>query len=347
MTRTFRIRQLESPLRVLTLTDRAVPLQGFRFELEIRGENRWQVGSEEGEPLISGVELPETDFEFRWRQQTIGAGADLDGSRIETVEGVLDAVESMARDLVLVVVEWERWARVGWIQSVGYPIERPHEFTVDLTVQWVKLNEQEQRKRPKPAPDFTQTQISISDRWATALRQIRRPLALAEQAQRDTEESVSRVSRSLSDVDRVLRRYRDSAATTVSTAGRMAEAMGSMVAEGATLRDIAGRPPHDVAPVDDPTTRIAVDSYRARVGRAGARLRHDAAYARRRLLNEARPDVLRRHVAFEHEDLRLLAWRTYGRIDAWQDVAAFNELGGSILRAGQSVLLPRLEAGAL
>lgn len=341
------IRQLESPLRVLVLGGRTVPLQGFEFSIEQRGETRWQVGSAEGEALLSGPELPATDFEFRWKQRTLGGGATLDGAQVDTVEDLVRAIWGMVRDSVLVTVEWEQWAQVGWVQRVGVPIGRPREYAVTVTVEWVKETEREQRRRPKPAANFGEDAIAVSDPWATQLRRIRRPLAVTQQARLAAEEVAVEINRSIGETTLAQRRYRESAATAASTAGKMAESFGRIARLGAELRTELGRPPHEIAPIDEPVSRVVLEHYRSAYARAGAMARHEAARRRRKLLDEARPDVLFKHLATEDQDLRILAYRTYGRIDAWQEVAAFNELAGSVLRAGQMILMPRLDFSRL
>lgn len=341
------IRQLESPLKVLVLGGRTVPLQGFEFSIEQRGETRWQVGSAEGEALLSGPELPPTDFEFRWKQRTLAGGATLDGAQVDTVEDLVAALWSFARDSVLVTVEWDRWNQVGWIQRVGVPIERPREYAVTCTVEWVKESVEEQRRQPKPAANFGEEIISVADPWAVQLRKVRRPLSLDQQAGFDLEDLVVEVNRSINEADRARRRFRNSAATATSTAGKMAESFGRVVRLGEQIRDDVGQPPHEVMPVDEPVSRIVLEYYRSSAARAGVLARHEAARRRRKLLNEARPDVLFRHVASQDQDLRILAYRTYGRVEAWADIASFNELASSVLQAGQSILMPRLEASRL
>jgi hypothetical protein len=329
---------------VLVLGGRTVPLQGFEFSVEQRGETRWQVGSAEGEALLSGPELPPTDFEFRWKQRTLAGGATLDGAQVDTVEDLVAALWGMARDSVLVTIEWERWNQVGWIQRVGVPIERPREFAVTLTVEWVKESEQQQRRRPKPAANFGEEIIGVADPWTVQLRKVRRPVALNQQAGFDVEDLLVEVNRSLNEADRARRRFRNSRATAISTAGKMAESFGRIVRLGDSIRTEASRPPHDVLPIDEPSSRIVFEYYRSSAARAGVLARHEAARRRRKLLNEARPDVLFRHVASQDQDLRMLAYQTYGRVDAWSDIASFNELASSVLQAGQSILMPRLEA---
>ncbi len=340
----FRIRQLEAPRRVLTLRDRALPKQGFEFGLTQRGDVRWQIGSMEGEAILTGGMLEPTDFEFSWKAQTLAAGAEIDGSQIETVRDLVRTVWGMVKQSVLVTVEWDVWAQVGFLKNITVPIERPNEFAVSITVEWVKEDERNMRRRPKPAADYGATVTGLADGWSTALRTIRRPLALAAEAQQRAEDSVVRVNNSIQQMNRARRQFRDSAITSAAVSGRLAESMASIASEGATLRNVAGEQPFDVMPIDEPAARLVYEHYRASLGRAAGGVRWQAALERRKLLSEARPDVLRRHVAFEDEDLRLLAWITYGRVDVWQDVAAFNELSGSTLRAGQTVLLPRLEA---
>lgn len=331
----------------MKLTGRALPLQGFRFSVRQRGETRWQVGSPEGEALLGGIELPETEFEFNWKKQSLGAGAEIDGSRIDTVEELVDILQSMVADSVLVTIEWDRWARVGWLREGGFPVGRPHEFRVDLEVEWVKLEERSQRKRPKPAVNYGTTLSTLADLWSSLLRAIRMPLTLSRGAQQRAEASVVTINDSIQRMDRVRRSYRDSVVGQNDVLGRFSEGMGRIVAEGAVLRAIAGENPHQVCPIDEPAGRVLFAHYRASLARAAALARWQAARERRRMLSEARPDVLFRHVAMQNEDLRLLAWRTYGRIEAWQDVARFNDLRGSVLTAGQSVLMPRLEAAGI
>jgi hypothetical protein len=291
--------------------------------------------------------LEDTDFEFAWKEQTLGTGAEVDGSAIETVRDLVKVAWSMVRQPVLVVVSWDVWAQVGWLQNITVPIERPNEFAVSITVSWVKEDERNLRRRPKPAADYGASVMSLSDGWTAALRTIRRPLALAAEAQQRAEDSVVRVNNRINEMNRARRQFRDSAMSSAAVSGRLAESMASIASEGATLRSVAGEQPADVMPIDEPAARLVYEHYRASLGRAAGGVRWQAALERRKLLSEARPDVLRRHVALEDEDLRLLAWLTYGRVDAWQDVARFNELSGSTLKAGQPVLLPRLEAARL
>jgi len=343
----FRIRQLEPPRRVLTLRGRALPKQGFEFSREQRGETRWQVGSNEGEPLLSGTMLDETEFDFSWKRQTLGDGAEVDGSRVNTVEDLVKLVWDMIGDSVLVTVSWDRWEFLGWLRRIDVPIERPGEFAVTLTVEWVKEGDRNQQRRKKPAADFKTTITTFADSWSTALRSIRRPLALAREAQQQAEDQIVKVNDKIREMNRTQLAFRDAAVQSINVAGRMAESFSSIARESATLRTVAGRPPHEVMPTDEPASRVILTSYQARLQRAACGALWQASSERRRLLSEARPDVLFRHVAFEDEDLRLLAWRTYGRIDAWQDVARFNELSGSTLRKGQIVLMPRLEAAGI
>ncbi len=343
----FRIRQLEEPRRVLTLRDRALPLKGFRFTLEQRGEVRWQVGSNEGEPLLTGSMLDETEFEFNWKRHTLRAGAEVDGSRVETVEALIDLIWSMVKDSVVVTVQWERWELMGYLKRVEVPFERPGEYAVSLSVEWVKEGDRATLKRKKPAADFGTVMTTLADSWAAAIRQIRRPLALAREAQQRAEDAVVAVNDRIRETDRVMRQLRDSALEPIAVAGRLAESLSSIAQHGATLRSVAGEQPFDVMPVDDPVARVVLMSYRSKLQRAAAGLIWQASLERRKMLIEARPDVLRRHVALQDQDLRLLCYQVYGRIDAWQDVARFNDLTGSTLRAGQTVLLPRLEAAGL
>lgn len=339
----FQIRQLEAPRRVLTLTDRALPLQGFRFTLEQRGEVRWQVGTGEGEPLLTGTMLEETEFEFNWKRQSLGAGAEVDGSRVETVEALVDLIWSMVKESVVVTVTWERWELLGYLKRVEVPIERPGEYAVSLTVEWVKEGEQNLRRRPNPAADYGTTLTTLADSWSTALRTIRRPLALARDAQQRAEDSVVNINNRIREASRTLRQFRDSAVGSINVAGRLAESLSAMASEGETLRDVAGENPHEVMQTDEPVSRVVFMSYRAKLQRASAGLLWQASLERRKMLTEARPDVLRRHVAFQDEDLRLVCYRTYGTIDAWQVVARFNDISGSTLEAGQAILLPRLD----
>lgn len=343
----FTIRQLEAPRRTLTLKNRALPLQGFEFALEQRGETRWQVGSDEGEALLTGSMLDASEFEFSWKRQSLRDGAEIDGARVETVEDLVRAVWAMHRDSVIVLVTWEIWEFLGYLKRIEVPIARPGEYSVRLTIEWVKEGERNQRVRPKPAADYGTTIATFSDSWATSLRTIRRPLAMAAEAQQQAEDQIVKVNNRIRDMQRVRRQFRDSAVESIQVSGRMAESFASIAAEASTLRTVAGRQPHDVMPTDEPVNRIVLMSYRARLQRAAAGALWQASSERRRLLSEARPDVLRRHVATQDEDLRLLCYRTYGRIDAWQDVARFNELSGSTLRKGQTILMPRLEAAGI
>jgi hypothetical protein len=343
----FQIRQLEAPRRTLTLKDRALPRQGFEFSLEQRGETRWQVGTDEGEPLLSGTMLDQTEFDFNWKRQHFRNGAEVDGSRVETVEDLVRLVWSMIKDSVVVVISWDAWEFLGWLRRIDVPINRPGEYAVTLTVEWIKEGERSQKKRPKPASDYQTMITTIADSWSTALRTIRRPLALAREAQIEAETSVTKINDTFREAESTIRQFRDSATDSMAVSGRMAESLSKVATEGAALRATAGRQPHDVMPTDEPVSRVVLESYRAKLQRASAGLAWQATAERRKVLTEARPDVLRIHIAFENEDLRLLAYRTYGRIDAWQDVARFNELSGSTLRAGQMILLPRLEAAGI
>jgi hypothetical protein len=286
--------------------------------------------------------LEDTDFDFVWKNWTLADGAEIDGARITNVKDLRKRVWEMVGDSVLVTVEWEEWAQVGWLRNITVPITIPGEYRVTVEVSWVKQNEQEQRRRPKPAVNMDATVMSLSDGWSTALRQIRRPLTLADEAQQRAESSVVKINDQIRAMNQTRTQLRDSAISTMGASGRMAEAMASVASEGATLRTVAGEQPIDVMPLDEPGSRIVYDHYRAALGRAAGGVRWQAAFERRRLLSEARPDVLGRHTALQDEDLRLLAFRTYGRVDAWQDIARFNDLTGSVLRQGQAVLLPRL-----
>jgi hypothetical protein len=345
--RLFEIRQLEAPRRHLILRNRAVPQQGFRFTLEQRGEIRWQVGTGEGEAILSGSMLPETEFEFSWKKQTLRDGAEVDGSRIETVEDLVRLVWKMVSESVLVTVTWEAWELLGVLKRIEVPIERPGEYAVVLAVEWVKEGDRNQRRRPRPAADYNTTTTTFADSWATALRTIRRPLALAREAQQRAEDSITNVNDRIREMFKVRRQFRDSAVETINVAGRLAESFSAVASEASTLRGIANEPPHVGMPTDEPAARVVLESYRARLQRAAGGAIWQGAMERRRLLSEARPDVIGQHVALTDEDLRLLAYRVYGRIDAWQDVARFNELTGSTLPAGTLVLLPRLEAAGI
>lgn len=342
------IRQLEGARRVLTISGELV-LPGFSLPMRQRGDVREYDGSSIGSAHLQGPSLGETTLRLRiWTQQIARGG-------MVTVEGFGDFVDAddvvrllktMCSEPVLAAVTWGPERQVGYLAEVDPPYGRPGEFSeISVEIKWVVRESVETAPKPRPERNIGAAIGKIGETWRRGIQTARKPASVTRKALTAAEAAVAEVNGGIRQVASLAGEYRagvrDVRAIRTGTVGGLRQ----IVTGASSLRDAIRDPAGALVQSDDAAAVISGRAFLADVNRAATEARGSAEIARRRQAIAERSDLRGVYTAKDGDDLRLIAFRFYDDFEVWTEIARFNGFAGSLLTAGQTVLLPDLRAG--
>lgn len=348
MMRNLVIRQLEGARRVLTISGELV-LPGFSWPMRQRGGVREYDGSEIGSAHLKGGSLGETTLRLRiWTQQIARGG-------MVTVEGFGDFVDAddvvrllkqMCSEPVLVGVTWGPERQVGFLAEVDPPYGRPGEFSeISVEIQWVKRDQPETAPKPRPERNLSAAIGQIGEAWRRGIQGARKPASVARKALTVAEAAVAEVNGGIRQVASLAGEYRAGVRDVRAIRTGSVGGLRQIVTGAANLRAAVGGAAGALVQSDDAAEVITGRAFLADVDRAATQARGSAEIARRRQAIAERSDLRGVYTAKDGDDLRLIAFRFYDDFEAWTEIARFNGFTGSLLTAGQTVLLPDIRAG--
>lgn len=349
---TFSIRQLTGDRHELLLRGRALPSQGVSF----RGTMRTQVVHYPGSPTatiqVLGPQEEPTTAGGAWRDIFFGEGgsaeAIFDGERLADAMATVAAADMIRRQGQLVEVAWDAIVRRGVLADFRHTWVRREDVTWEVSFEWISQGEDEQPvtfSRPIAQADFAARLRGSMDALNEALAGASLPYAAEVQAMingaRAAAEAATTAAQEASEA--VLDKALEPAAAarrSVSIVSAASAAAGSIVsaAESRVARALV---PGDPAAMTHGKAFQAEAQSRA-LRRAARALRNTAVQDLVALQVAAggTAQVIGRVVAREGQDLRELAVQFYGHPDQWRRLAAYNGRSGSLLHAGDLVVVP-------
>ena len=342
------IRQLESPSKVLKLTSWAAPRGRFEIgAVAQRGRVLRHPGAEQGIGRLNGREDLPSEFEAVWEDRHLHEG-EAKVTEDGTERDITDARElvrfagGMVADQVLVSVEAFGFEPIGIFRRIE-PARiggRPERWECDLRFEWVSPGRLKAAAGQGLAKQDAQSGFSkMMQGWSNALSKAAMPANVARRERDDIVEQASTVTGQLQLTQNVVGQYEDIGASG-EAGGSLAGAFRGVAVEAKSLGDKVDVPGANLVQTGAPLGGILSDFFQATVRRAARDLKHQAALLQRRFERLGQPDVIGIHHGRKDEDLRLVAYATYGRAALWRRIAEFNHLRSSTLDGGERILLP-------
>lgn len=347
MGRDLTIRQIEGPKRVIVISGNVV-LPGFSLPMLQRGEVKHYDGAQIASVHTKGPDLDETTITIRlWTERMGGGGVfkvgDVD---YDDADEAVRLLKDVAAEGALVSVTWAAETQVGYIARVDAPYGAPGRFSgVDIEFQWAMRDTTARAPMPKPERDAASAIRKIAQAWRVGISTAAKPASVARKTLATVETAVGEVNAGIRSVGALTSAYRE--------AGRDVRAIRTGVIGGfrqistgaASMRASLSDPAAVRSQTDDAGQILSGRAFVADLGRAAQEVRGQAEIARRRQALAERDDLRGFYTGKEGEDLRLVAHRFYGDVDAWAEIARFNSMTGSTLRGGQTIMLPDIRAG--
>lgn len=362
------IRELTGEKREILLAGRALPYRPVQFSGAMRAEFTWYPGNPEATAQILGAQEEETTFTGMWKDRFIRepanvpggftAVAQLDGTQLDSVPDVAEAIDDFRRKGQLVRFQWGRIVRHGILTKFVQRWDRAEDLTWDMTFTWTGFGE-------VPAPAVLSSQGDLGRIKANMdaifglilIAKDANPFNFAGTIGAAINTIVANIQARVNEITDTVSQVVTATSSASSVAQRLASIHESLKEETDNLNGtLRAQPPAAVFIYEGSSGGLGGDSTQPTFGsqlRAEKYVRdlYDLTQQMRRLAAEQQysaaklvvPTLLAVYIAKNGDDLRDVAQAYYGSQAEWRVLLTFNELSSSELSAGQPVLVPRQE----
>lgn len=372
-TSAVRITELSGQKRELYLAGRALPYKGrgIAFPVSMRAEFTWNVGNPQATVQKLGAKEGETSLNGFWTDRFLGsviddgqqtlvepaALAQVDGLQVQTLRDLVAVCESMVMSGSDMRFEWNGIVRIGtWVDFTPY-WQTVHDAEWEMKFQWTSRG-QAQAPLVIALPDFNQEAGS----WQALKQQMADATepgtlqVLSDYLDRISD-AVAQFNNAIDEYSYAVQSWVGAAASTLDTIGYLTSSLSSIIEAADTIVTIAeaqvDRAILCVSPLQDVNAiagvgfgdAMAAAEFNRGIINTGVEARGRAAEQRAGLPFTAGQNLIDIVVANEGQDLRSIAVAEYGDISQWVALGQFNGINGSLLHAGQVVLVPALQNG--
>ena len=341
------IRQLAGKRRTLDLRGRSGCLSPVNIGIEMRGEMKWAPLADEGVPFSTGGVPDPITFRFRWfDRQFFGTNAPLlDGKAQTDVQLLLDALYDFCADGQIVELLHEHRTMFGIIRDIDGEMTRRGFMRVTMTFE-------PQRVRPKrkarPSPEPENALSFVRKTWGAMLSAASLPATLTSTVTDELASGIGQVNRAFQQLDGVVANYRNARRDLTALGQSFAQACASLEQASRDLGDVIDGDPNAFVQSDVMQLWFDFADMNSRVNQANRRIRQRLVQERENQRLGSDEQIQTVHYAAAGTNLRTLAALYWGseRAHLWRQIAEFNQLEGSLLAEGQSIVIPYPRAAA-
>lgn len=355
----FTIQELSGDLRLLTLTDRALPYKPYTLEGEHRVEVTWYPGNPVGTAQVLGAKETTSTVGGFWKDRFISdrtgstPPASVNGVTLGSAQVLADLVDDIRRKGQLVEVTWQHLTRRGFITKFRqtWHTLRDVEWEIDFT--WIAHRQDRDVGALVQPADLRQSSIDLSAEAMQMLDVATDPVFGLVSIRVGLGASLLVISSSSAALVDSARASSEGYSRSTSSSRRAVSAMESMVAEARQVNLLleAQTYPALASPVSNTTGQpdytnttlgaaVASAYSRQQITSANRSMKHKTAREQARMLRSLDPNLVRVFYAREDQDLRDVSLFFFGTADQWRNIAQFNQFDSSRLRSNQVVLVP-------
>lgn len=333
-----------NPLRIV-LRGRALPYQGVKFSGQMRTATTWYPGNPKATQQVLGEELEDTELHGTWKVKFLREGTDYEVSGGDyfggdlASENLVSAFELLRARGVQLRLTWGTIVRYGLLRN--FEANWLREEDVEWTAEFEWNGTTEQLVRQGDGTVLGQSVLEDMQRLddsATLIPQSSLAIGFTEAALAFRSTNRARTLQLLGAVRNVLTRTQTAAQSAQAMVSRATYLAADAIGYGSLLRDTNYV---HTSLLDDVASVLRIEVWRLRM--SSSVLRTAAAGAHEAQVTELsfQPPAQEVVVVRQRTTLRQLAITAYGDADAWQQIAAANRLPGSVVEAGQRVVIPR------
>jgi len=366
----FVIKELSGEGRRLQLVGRALPYRPFNLRTSQRVELSWYPGNPQATATVLGAKEEPTTIEGYWKDKFIGSEvtvSDVSGGTVQErqlypitlndvpVDSVRQAVtilDDIVRQGQLLEVTWDEQTRHGHLTEFDKRWDNSHDLAWSMTFQWISRGE------PTVPAVFT-TVTSLSDSVGT-LDRLNADLQEEAKAQstsiptsinyqNELGRILSAINTAVGVAKSAVRNVTLRAGLPFDAARRICSICTELIGLVGDLEEfLLGVPAggfNTLIPLEAQTfqERLSAAANTRTLINLARRLQLAAIDRRSVYLKEIEKDLLAIYQAREGDDLRDVSSLYYNTPFEWRQILLFNDLDSPLLRAGQIVLIPRLQ----
>jgi len=349
----------------LVFIGRALPYQPITFEGIMRAETTWYPGNPQATVQFLGPQEGSTTINGMWKDRFVRTSlpgllpipvlnppgkVELNGTPLEDVASIVLAVDQFRRRGQVIELRWDEITRRGFISKFRHTWIRREDVEWEMEFTWVA--QEERRSGISFGMDLGLLDLiselvnavnDLIDAVAATFAQIR--------------SIVNAINNAIDTIVAVVAALSDLVQEAVSLVLAPLEIARQIVAGYETIKDQCGEIADAITSVPARAQRIVADikgvsqadavQAEAYVNLVLARTRDLIVLAAQRQQElqskferqPAQPVVQAR----EGQDVRQLSRAAYKTSDEWKRITAYNRIKGSKLRAGQRLVIPRLQ----
>lgn len=348
----FQIEETTGALRRITLKGRALPYRDGTMSWggEMRSRLTWYGGNPVATQQVLGPSEEPTTIKGIWKQRFLNAQQVLiEGfagiqSNTLTPEQLAFAFDQIRIAGNTLRVQWGPFVRTGILKSFRVTPDRIEDIAWEAIFEWSARNDAEASPaaaEPVNPPDLRRTLNGVDDQLAF------KPKNTLASFVQNLEEGLAKVRTQTGKVFDQVRAINGLVTTASDVLGGIQSSTEAIRAEVGTLStQLVDVPYLDAVASDRVLDVLSTESWRRTLGRRVSAHRFDAQRLEQDIREEVAPEALAVVTLPGDTSLRALALRAYGSADAWQVIADFNGLTGSVVPGGTQIVIPPAPARA-
>lgn len=376
----FQIEELSGQERLLILVGRALPYRPISFSGTQRMVKTWYPGSPVATVQVLGSQEDDTTIHGMWKDRFLGTvttngkivpkpdaqvilvDENANQQTLERAIDVVSTIDDFRRKGQLLRVTWGPEIRHGFIEQFVRDWDREQDVAWEIKFSWISIEDPQGQQTVTPAISNLSDSKSNLLQVLTDINNARKTLtASLNEFNATLNSKINKLNSSIQDAfdtfDKTTETIIDpavSALRLISTYHRIngdaqdsVTTLDSRVSWGILSRfpgdtgPGTSLPPADSLPLG---TRITADKQTRRLRRALRQTQAEAISQQSITSKSILPDLIAVFTARAELDLRDVSSRYYGTPHEWQRIARYNKIKGSSLLAGQTILVPRIQA---
>lgn len=339
-----------NPGRVFSFTGRALPYRPIKFPGSQRLEATWYPGNPVATAQVFGAKEDPTTFNGFWKDRFLSDGDTLvffGGVRLTNCVDVESAAQEFRRQGKAIKMTWDVHVRVGFLVKFEPTWHNRHDCEWEMQFEWISFNDAAFAKPLVPATGIFDFVSSVQMLCAQIQQYI-------DMGRGYSQGYINAVNTQLENVNTIVASLVETAEAAVNAvlspvqqARKTAAIISSIDLQCAGLVATVNATP-DIVRADAGASTpygltLALENLSRQVGSTGSQIREQAANQRVAIALQADPQVIGSFTSREDMDLRDVSTRFYGSPNDWLSIKTYNNLVGSRLSAGQTILLPELQ----
>ena len=326
--------------RVVTLKDRTLPYRGPKWEAAQRNRLEWYAGNPVGTLQVLGAQETPTTINGMWKDKFLAGNVEVSGfPQPATADDLVKIFEDILRSGNRLRVQWETFVRNGILARFSATPERIEDIAWQAEFVWFGRDDQEVPRATAdedPTETLLQSMNAVDDQLAFEPSTV--DPGFADQAQ----QAIASIREQTTEVFDRVREINSEAAVPGRILGAIGSAADNIRSETeAELTRLLNTPAQTLSALDFVVQTLKLEQWKRNQAKALHDHRANVQRVQRDVVRQFAPGAIGTVTVRGTSTLRDIAVQVYGTPDAWQQIADFNNIVGSIVDAGTVLALPQ------